>query len=117
MIYLLDTQILLWSVFQSRSLSRAARDLLNDGANDFAFSTTSVWEVAIKLAKRPDVFAASPIVFRTTLLGIGYAELLLTSEHAIALLSCPCSIVIRSIAFWLRRRLSKISLLRRLTSR
>ena len=89
MTFLLDTQIFLWSAFQSRQLPESARALLASASHAFLFSTTSIWEVAIKSTKRPDVFRVDPVTLRQALLDLGHAELTLTSEHVIHTTNLP----------------------------
>ncbi len=89
MTYLLDTQLLLWSAYKGHQLSNTARALLDDASNNFIFSTTSIWEIAIKAAKRPDVFRVNPEALRTSLLHLAYTELILTSEHALRTTTLP----------------------------
>ena len=45
---LLDTHVLLWAVSEPDQLTGAARDGLEDGANDVFVSVVSAWEIAIK---------------------------------------------------------------------
>ena len=47
---LLDTHILLWMADQPALLSRAARELLADPANQLHFSPVNIWEIAVKNA-------------------------------------------------------------------
>jgi len=82
MIYLLDTHLLLWSSYEPHLLSVAARQLLSDPRNDFAFSSASIWEVAIKAAKHPDTFLVDPVELRDGLIDLGYREVDVTSSHA-----------------------------------
>ena len=56
---LLDTHIALWANFESSKLPEPARELLTQRANVVYYSTASVWEVAIKHVKRPDVMHRS----------------------------------------------------------
>ena len=51
---LLDTQIAIWALTDTKRLSERARTLIGDEANDVFVSAVSVWEIAIKfaLAKR-----------------------------------------------------------------
>ncbi len=51
--YLLDTHVALWAVFKDRQLSTMARDYLEDDDAEVFVSTLSLWEVAIKNARRP----------------------------------------------------------------
>ncbi len=46
---LLDTHTFLWFIEDDPALSRAARALIEDGANDRWLSVASPWEVAIKV--------------------------------------------------------------------
>ena len=45
---LLDTHAFVWWVTDSEELSRRARRLIGDGANEIFFSVASAWEIAIK---------------------------------------------------------------------
>lgn len=81
---LLDTHLLLWAAYTPERLSPAARAMIEDLGNDLAFSPASVWEVVIKRALgRPD-FRVDPRLLRRGLVENGYAELALTSDHALA---------------------------------
>ena len=85
MTLLLDTQILLWAVNQPDRLPAAVRTLLTNPQNDLLFSPASLWEIAIKNTMRRDDFQVDPRVLRRGLLENGYAELPITSEHAIGI--------------------------------
>ncbi|AFL89442.1 hypothetical protein Terro_3224 [Terriglobus roseus DSM 18391] len=89
MTFLLDTNLLLWSVFERMRVPPAAVELLLDPSNDFVFSVASIWEVAIKSAKHPQTFFADAAKLRSSLLSLGYLELLIASEHAIASAGLP----------------------------
>ena len=82
---LLDTHVLLWAAGVPRRLPRAARALLEDEANELLFSAVSLWEVAIKQQLGRGDFRADARLLRRGLLDNGYAELPVTSEHAVAL--------------------------------
>ena len=86
---LLDTQILLWAVSHPDRLSAAARALLTNIDNDLLFSPASLWEVVIKNALGRDDFRVEPRILRRGLLDNGYAELPITSEHAVNIESLP----------------------------
>jgi PIN domain nuclease of toxin-antitoxin system len=47
---LLDTHVALWALTDDPRLSRRARALIEDPANDVLVSAASVWEIAIKHA-------------------------------------------------------------------
>lgn len=86
---LLDTHILLWTAGLPDRLSDVALDLIEDPDNSLFFSAASLWEVAIKRAlDRPD-FQVDPRLLRRALLDNGYAELPVTSEHAVSLDRLP----------------------------
>src|SRR5271170_619627 len=82
---LLDTQLLLWSAGEPEKLSAKARALLNDKQNELIFSAASLWEVAIKRGLGREDFRTEPRLLRRGLLENGYAELCITSEHAVAI--------------------------------
>jgi PIN domain nuclease of toxin-antitoxin system len=88
-ILLLDTQILLWAVNTPERLPRAARTLLANPANDLLFSAASLWEISIKNTTGRDDFQVDPRVLRRGLLQNGYAELPITSEHAVGIDALP----------------------------
>lgn len=86
---LVDTHVLLWSAFQSRSLSRKALALLEAPENRLWYSAASLWEVAIKRAlNRPD-FRVEVSVLRAGLLSNGYSELAIEGRHCLALSTLP----------------------------
>ena len=46
--FLLDTHIILWSLFKPYNLSQKAISVLSNKENEFYYSIASMWEVAIK---------------------------------------------------------------------
>jgi len=86
---LLDTQLLLWAAGTPDRLPAAARSLLDDPQNEPIFSSASLWEVAIKHGLGRRDFGVNARLLRRGLLDNGYAELPITSEHAVALDSLP----------------------------
>ena len=86
---LLDTHLLLWAAGTPDLLSRTARRLLNDSDNNLLFSSASLWEVTIKRGLGRADFQVDPRLLRRGLLDNDYAELAVTSEHAIAVDSLP----------------------------
>lgn len=86
---LLDTNILLWTVFSSDRLSSAARASIEDPANRVAFSAASIWEVAIKFGLgRPDFVIRPDTVLAEARL-MGFEELTIGAEDALAVLELP----------------------------
>lgn len=86
---LLDTQLLLFAAGQPKRLSVAARKLLTDSQNDLLFSAASLWEITIKNSLGRDDFRVEPRVLRRALLDNGYAELAISSEHAVQVDGLP----------------------------
>ena len=86
---LLDTHLLLWIVEESERLPTAARVLLDDPANEFLFSVVNLWEIAIKRGLGRKDFLIEPRELRRELIDGGYRELIVNSEHAMAVESLP----------------------------
>lgn len=86
---LLDTHILLWAASQPERLSVAARRLIDAPINELLFSSACIWEVVIKRGRGRKDFEVDPRLLRRGLLDNGYAELTITSEHAIAIETLP----------------------------
>jgi PIN domain nuclease of toxin-antitoxin system len=86
---LLDTQLLLWSAFQSSRLRRQARELLEDPANEVAFSVASLWETSIKYSLDRKDFPFDPRRVRSAALAMGFKELGISSEHTFQTTQLP----------------------------
>ena len=86
---LLDTHLLLWAAGQPEKLSAAARKLLDDQHNELLFSAASLWEIAIKATLGREDFRVEPRLLRRGLLDNGYAELPITSLHAVSIDGLP----------------------------
>ena len=82
---LLDTHVLLWAAGTLRRLPRARRALLEDEANELMFSPASLRELAINQQLGRADFRADARLPRRGLLDNGYAEIPVTSAHAVAL--------------------------------
>lgn len=87
--FLLDTHILLWAAGQPEKLSRKTRGLLNDPGNSLLFSPVSLWEIVIKQTIGRDDFDVDPRLLRRGLIDNGYAEIAITSTHALAIKDLP----------------------------
>jgi len=86
---LLDTHLLLWAAASSRRLSREARALVEDSANEVYYSAASIWEIAIKGALgRRDFRVALPALLEA-LPRMGLAELPVTGAHAERVAALP----------------------------
>jgi PIN domain nuclease of toxin-antitoxin system len=80
---LLDTHLLLWAAHDPQRLTKAARTLIEDSENELFFSAASLWEITIKQSLGRQDFRVDARLLRRGLLDNGYAELSITSEHAI----------------------------------
>ncbi|MCA0218000.1 MAG: type II toxin-antitoxin system VapC family toxin [Actinobacteria bacterium] len=89
MIYLLDTQLILWAAADSNRLSDAARTLLADDANEFLFSAAAIWEITIKSTLGRSDFSVDARLLRRGLITNGAHELPITSDHALAVSDLP----------------------------
>jgi PIN domain nuclease of toxin-antitoxin system len=86
---LLDTHLLLWATASSKRLSRDARDLIEDEANEVHFSAASMWEIAIKSALGRSDFRIDVPALAAALPAMGLAELPVTAAHAVAVTRLP----------------------------
>ena len=86
---LLDTHLLLWAAGKPERLSAAARELIEANENELIFSTASLWEVVIKRGLGREDFKVDPRLLRRGLLDNGYSELLIASEHVVAIDTLP----------------------------
>ena len=86
---LLDTHILLWAAGQPEKLSESTRTLLTTPENSLFFSAASIWEIVIKLGLGREDFIVDPYLLRKMLISHGYAELPVTTEHALKVYSLP----------------------------
>jgi len=89
MIFLLDTQIALWALFDDPHLSGEARAILSNRENTLQFSVCTIWEIAIKRALRKPDFQHDPREIRRFLIRHGCAELTIQSEHVIEVDTLP----------------------------
>jgi PIN domain nuclease of toxin-antitoxin system len=82
--FLLDTHFVVWVPVNDDRISRQARTILNDPANQFVFSVSSIWEIAIKRGLQRRDFLFDPREIRRQLIENGYEELTLQSRHVVA---------------------------------
>ena len=78
---LLDTHVLIWSVFRTGRLRTADMDLIGDRRNWVSFSAASIWEVSIKRALGRSDFFVDPKQLADTA-RLDFAELPITSSTA-----------------------------------
>ena len=86
---LLDTHLLLWAAGEPERLSTVARRLIKDSGNELTFSAASFWEIAIKRGLGREDFQVDPRLLRRGLLDNRYSELLIGSDHAVAIDGLP----------------------------
>ncbi len=86
---LVDTHLLLWAAAKSRRLSKEARRLLEDPANEVFFSAASLWEIAIKTVLRTAGFKVDVALLRSALAQMEFAEIPVTAAHAERLAGLP----------------------------
>ncbi|MGB7196247.1 MAG: type II toxin-antitoxin system VapC family toxin [Collimonas pratensis] len=86
---LLDTHLLLWAAGTPDRLSAPALALIGSQENELFFSAASLWEIAIKRDLGRSDFQVDARLLRRGLLDNGYSELVIDSEHAVAIDSLP----------------------------
>ncbi len=87
--YLVDTHLAIWSVSDSRKLSPNAVRVLRDEQSSFFVSAASVWEIAIKHARRPEDIPLGADEARRLFAEAGYRELPVTSRNSAAVECLP----------------------------
>lgn len=83
---LIDTQIFIWVVTDSKKLTRQTRQLLL-GADEAFVSAASVWEIAIKV--RLGRLEGNAIQFAAAISQSGFRELTITARHAAKVSELP----------------------------
>ncbi|HUD12139.1 MAG TPA: type II toxin-antitoxin system VapC family toxin [Terracidiphilus sp.] len=82
--FLLDTHLLIWVAISDPRLRPTVRAVLNDKANRFFFSVSSIWEIAIKSALKRRDFLYNPREIRRQFIENGYEELPILGHHVVA---------------------------------
>ncbi len=86
---LLDTHILLWAVGASARLDPAARDAIEDTANEVMFSAASIWEIAIKARLGRDDLNVRPERIAAAAIETGFTELPIHADTAASVADLP----------------------------
>lgn len=86
---LLDTHLVLWAVTADLNLGETAQQLLLDSDNQIFVSAASVWEVAIKHRKHPQVMPIGPDVLIDACVASGFHWLDVSVHHARAAAQLP----------------------------
>jgi len=84
-----DSHLLLWSAFKTARVPPAAAALMNDPENEVFFSAASIWEIAIKASRGRDDFRVDVRRLRNGLVGNGYTEIPVNSDHAAVAATLP----------------------------
>ena len=87
--FLLDTHLAIWALLDHTSLNKHARAILNNPENQFVFSVSSIWEIAIKRGRQQGDFLFDPRVIRRHMLNNGCEELPVLGRHAVEVDSLP----------------------------
>ena len=87
--YLLDTHLLLWAALFPERLPKKAGLLMKNASNTLFFSTASIWEISIKLTRPRNDLNIDVRQWRAGLLNNGYAELTISSLHAMSVSDLP----------------------------
>jgi PIN domain nuclease of toxin-antitoxin system len=85
MTYLLDTHIIMWTLFNRNNLSSKAVKVFSDMKNQFYYSIASVWEIAIKHRKHPRQITRSGVEFLHYCEAMGFNKLEINDRHICAL--------------------------------
>ena len=86
---LLDTHILLWSLFHPERLSLEASDAISDADNEVFFSAASIWEIAIKAALGRSDFTHDPLTIVAMAQATGFPEMPVRSTAASLVAGLP----------------------------
>jgi len=87
---LLDTHAFLWWIADDPKLSRRARALIGDSANEVLVSAASTWEIAIKAALGRLRLPADPGSFVLEQIDVnGFTPLAVSVEHTLHVLHLP----------------------------
>lgn len=84
---LLDTNVLLWWLSDSPKLSKEARGIIANPANDMLVSSASIWEVAIKAALGRIEIELDEL--DDAIMKSGFQPLAISFQHAIGVSRLP----------------------------
>ena len=81
---LLDTHIAIWALEGNEELSGKARYFILDPNNTIYYSAVSVWEVALKHSRKPDLIPFNEHDFSAYCKEAGYSLLNINEKHVLA---------------------------------
>jgi PIN domain nuclease of toxin-antitoxin system len=83
MIYILDTHYMLWSIADSKKLSKKAKEVITDPDNSIIVSTISFWEVSMKSSLgKLEITGFAPEDLPEACLKIGFEIVTLSAEDS-----------------------------------
>ncbi len=81
MIYLLDTHILLWSLFQPNNIPTATRNILENDSDTKCLSGVNLWEISLKFSLgKLALGGLTPDIIFDTFLTAGYEVLAIEND-------------------------------------
>ena len=80
--FLLDTNVLIWSLANPELLSAPTRDLIDDTHNTVLFSAASIWEIGIKASLGRVDFTFDPLTLTEFAEAAGFVELPVSARVA-----------------------------------
>ena len=83
--YLLDTCTLLWAINDSDNLPKNIKAIIDDYDNDILVSQVSIWEIAIKHQKNPNLMPYNEKDILNVILRSGFILLDIRDENIISL--------------------------------
>jgi PIN domain nuclease of toxin-antitoxin system len=86
---LIDTQILLYSIYQQQKIPAALQSRLSSPDNDILFSAVSITEIAIKSSLGRSDFPYPPDEVADAACAMGFVELSLNARQAVRLAGLP----------------------------
>ena len=89
---LLDTHVAIWAILDDPRLEPTVRRRIADLDNEIFISVVTLWEIAIKFARRrgrPDDMPMAADQALSFFLGAGYRILDITAPHALAVPALP----------------------------
>jgi PIN domain nuclease of toxin-antitoxin system len=79
--YLLDTHVIIWSLTETKKLSKNIKDILQNPDNEIIVSTISFWEISLKHSlKKVDLDNFLPENFPSACLEMGFEILPLNAD-------------------------------------
>ncbi len=89
--YLLDTHVLLWSLYEPHRLSRSARKIIENPGNVRLISAATAWEIATKLRLgKLDMARGLFESYQDHLATFQASELMISSRHSLLAGSFDC---------------------------